>query len=124
MDLHALGVGVEFIVFDNDSSMRVHLHHIATYRNGNLPLDMYQPSFLYDPSHRIKCMVKDIFELDLMGKGKSECEKIDALQIKKYTEYWIAKSKLLSFEHQTLPNAPVETLFVCNEWCDTNLSRS
>ena len=80
--LHLKGVGVEFIVSDDDSTMRAHLTHLGTVKNGKLPLDVRQPSFLCDPSHRIKVMVKNIFGIDLVGKKNSECQKIDSLQVK------------------------------------------
>ena len=57
--LHALGIHLEFIVSDDDSTMRAHLHHIDTYKGGKLPLSVPQPIFLCDPSHRIKVMVKE-----------------------------------------------------------------
>ena len=81
-DLHHLGIGIEFIVSDNDSTMRAHLRWIGTEKNAKLPLNVYQPSFLCDPSHRIKVMVKDIFALALQSKSKSNAEKIDAMRVK------------------------------------------
>ena len=61
--LHAKGIGVEFIVSDDDSTMRAHLTHLGVVKNGKLPLDVPQPMFLCDPSHRIKVMVKELFGL-------------------------------------------------------------
>ena len=83
LSLHSHAISVEFLVSDDDSTMRAHLRHIGMDK-GKLPLDVPAPTFLCDPSHRIKVMVKDIFGLALMSKTKSECEKIDALRIKKY----------------------------------------
>ena len=118
LDLHSKRVGVEFIVSDDDSTMRAHLRHIGSDK-GKLPLDVAEPTFLCDPSHRIKVMVKDMFALALMSKTKSECEKIDALRIKKYLGCWVGKSKLLPYnEFKKQSNAPVEHLFGCHEWCD------
>ena len=97
LDLHSKGVGVEFIVSDDDSTMRAHLTHVGADK-GKLPLHVPEPKFLCDPSHRIKVMVKDIFGLALMSKKKSECEKIDALRLKKYLGCWVGKSKLLPFD--------------------------
>ena len=96
--LHAKGIGVKFIVSDDDSIMRAHLTHIDVVKNGKLPLGVPQPMFLCNPLHRIKVMVKDIFGLALSSKEKSECEKIDALQVKKYLGCWVGKSKLLPFD--------------------------
>ena len=41
LELHALGVGVEFIVLDDDSTIRAHLSHIGTHKNGMLPVDVH-----------------------------------------------------------------------------------
>ena len=87
-------------------------------KNAKLPKDVHQPIFLCDPSHRIKVMVKDVFALALMSNSKSECQKIDALRLKKYFGFWIGKSKLLPFQKfKELSKAPVEHLFGCHEWC-------
>jgi hypothetical protein len=116
--LHGKGISVEHIVSDDDSTMRAHLRHIGNEK-GKLPLDVLEPTFLCDPSHRIKVMVKDIFGLALSSKAKSECEKIDALRLKKYYGCMIGKSKLLPYEKfKEAANAPVEHLFGCHEWCD------
>ena len=116
LELHRLGIAVEFIVSDDDSTMRAHLHHVGTIKNGKLPIYVFAPSFLCDPSHRIKVMVKDIFGLALMSNSKSECEKIDTLRLKKYIGCWIGKSKLLPFKQfKELSKAPVEHLFGCHE---------
>ena len=80
--MHALGVEIEFIVLDDDLTMRAHLKHVGTHKHGKLPLHILVPLFLCDPSHRIKVMVKDIFGLALASNSKSECQKIDALRLK------------------------------------------
>ena len=79
--LDGQGIGVEFIVSDDDSTMRAHLKHIGNDK-GKLPINVLEPTFLCDPSHRVKVMVKDIFGLALSSKTKSECEKIDAVRLK------------------------------------------
>ena len=118
LNLHSRGIRIEFIVSDDDSTMRAHLTHIGSDK-GKLPLYVFAPGFLCDPSHRVKVMVKDIFALALMSNAKSECEKIDALRIKKYVGCMIGKSKLLPFEQfKQAANAPIEHLFGCHEWCD------
>ena len=82
--LDGQGIGVEFIVSDDDSTMRAHLKHIGNDK-GKLPINVLEPTFLCDPSHRVKVMVKDIFGFALSRKTKSECEKIDALRLKSIT---------------------------------------
>ena len=82
LELYILGVRVEYICSDDDSTMRAHLHHIGTVPKAKLPIDIPEPEFLYNASHCIKVMLKDIFGLALISKAKSECEKIDALRLK------------------------------------------
>ena len=71
-----IGVSIEYIVSDDDSTMRATLRHIGTHKNGKLPLHISEPTFLCDPSHRIKVMVKDVFGLALMSNSKSEYRKL------------------------------------------------
>ena len=73
--LHSRGVDVEFIISDDCSTMRAHLKNVGGNK-GKLPLDEPKPKFLWDPSHHIKVIVKDIFGLALMSKKKSEREKL------------------------------------------------
>ena len=116
--LHDRGISIEFIVSDDDSTMRATLQHIGTHKNGKLRLDVLVPTFLCDPSHRIKVMVKDIFVMALSSDAKCECKKIDALRLKKYIGCMIAKSKMLPFpQFKKLSKAPIEHLFGCHEWC-------
>ena len=86
VELAAMGVGVEFIVLDDNSTMHAHLKNVGTHTGGKLPLDVSQPTFLCDPSHCVKVMVKEIFKLALASK-KSECENIGALRLK---NTWVA----------------------------------
>ena len=121
LDLHGIGVSIQYIVSDDDSTMRATLQHIGTHKNGKLLLHISEPTFLCDPSHRIKVMVKDVFGLALMSNSKSECRKIDALRLKKYIGCWIGKSKLMPFDHfKTLSKAPVEHLFGNHQWCSSD----
>ena len=70
---------MEFIVSDDDSTMRAHLQHEPS---GKLPPGIPIPCFKADPSHRVKCMAGPIFKLVKGTKNPRECKKIDALQIK------------------------------------------
>ena len=121
VELHReTNVGIEAIVSDDDSTMRAHLHHIDTYKGGKLPLSVPQPIFLCDPSHRIKVMVKEIFALALSSKAKSDCEKIDALRLKKYLGCYVGKNKSLPWAtFKAKSKAPVEHMFGTHEWCNS-----
>ena len=45
LDLHSKGIRIEFIVSDDDSTMRAHLTHIGSGK-GKLPLAVFAPGFL------------------------------------------------------------------------------
>ena len=66
---------IEYIVSDDDSSMRSHLRHIDD--GGKLPPNVPQPTFLADPSHRIKTMCSPIYKMITDTKDPSKCKKID-----------------------------------------------
>ena len=82
LELHSLGVHIEFIVSDYDSTICAYLQHTGTIINGKLPLDISQPTFIYNPSRHIKVMVKSICSLASQSKEKSECGKIDTIRWK------------------------------------------
>ena len=112
-------VGIEFIVSDDDSTMRAHLQHACNHKHGKLPIDIAEPSFLADPSHRIKVMCKEVFKLALQSKQSSGCELIDALRLKKYIGCFVYKNRHLPPEKfAAKAMAPIEHLFDCHEWCD------
>ena len=101
-------IGVEYIVSDDDSTMRAHCHHAANHINGCLPDHIPEPSFLADPSHRIKVMCKEVFKLALASKTQSECELIDALRLKKYIGCFVYKNRHLPLnEFHAKAMAPV-----------------
>ena len=121
LDLHRIGVSVEFVVSDDDSTMRATLKHVGTHKHGKLPLHVTEPSFLCNPLHRIKVMEKEVIGLALMSNSKSECQKIDAMRLKKYIGCWIGKSKLMPFdEFKALSKAPLEHLFGNHQWCSSD----
>ena len=46
---------------NDDSTMLAHLTHIGTEK-GKLPLDVLEHTFLCDPSHGVKVMVKNTWD--------------------------------------------------------------
>ena len=108
---------VEYIVSDDDSTMRAHLQYDG---KGKLPIHIPIPIFLADPSHRVKVMSSPIFKL-AQGETKDprQCKKIDALRIKKYIGCYIYQNRNLPISQMIKKaKAPVEHLFNCHEWCD------
>ena len=66
---------IELLVSDDDSSMRSHLRHFEN--DGKLPANVPEPSFLADPSHRIKTMCSPIYKMITGTKDPRKCKKID-----------------------------------------------
>ena len=111
---------LKHMVSDDDSTMRSLLQHPCNHNKGLLPLTIPQPVFLADPSHRIKVMSKPFFKMVTTTKDPSKCKMIDALRIKKYLGCFIYKNRTLPLEQFVKKaNAPVEHLFNCHEWCDS-----
>ena len=75
-------VGVEYIIYDVDSTIRAQLHHSANNKIGNISENIIEPLFLVDLSHRIKVMCKEVFNLSLASKQSSYYELIDVLRFK------------------------------------------
>ena len=63
-------ISVGYIFSYDDSTMYDHLTHVGIVKNGKIPLDVPRSSFLCDPSHHIKVMVKDLFGLALSSREK------------------------------------------------------
>jgi len=107
-------------VSDDDSTMRSLLQHESKNNKGKLPPNIPEPVFLADPSHRIKVMFKPFFLMVKNTKDPNECKMIDALRIKKYLGCCIYKNKHLPInEFVQKAHAPIEHLFNCHEWCDS-----
>ena len=93
---------IDAIIREYDSTMRAVLKR--PYKNargqvlkslkGKLHTEIPEPSFLADPSHRLKVVEKHIFSIvnktrDLLCR----CTKADALRLKKYWGYMIEKNR-------------------------------
>ena len=112
-------VFVEYVVSDDDSTMRAYCK--AAENGGKLPQGIPEPTFYADPSHRIKCMAKPIYKMVTSPpvKDPGRCKNIDACRVKKYTSCCIAKNRMLPIdEFCSKAKAPIEHLFNCHTWCD------
>ena len=99
--------------------MRAHCR--SKDNGGKLPEGIPEPRFLADPSHRIKCMSKPIFNMVTSPpvKDPGRAKNIDACRVKKYSGCCIAKNKMISLdEFCSKAKAPIEHLFNCHTWCD------
>ena len=104
------------IVSDDDTTLR---SNCCNKSKGGLVDDIIpEPTFLADPSHRIKCMVKPIFRLVKKTKDPNSVKTIDALRLKKYLSCYIMQGRDQDFE--TFYNnryAPLEYIFDNHAYC-------
>ena len=93
---------IDVVVSGEDSTMRAVLKHqiigvrgqVLKTSKGKLDVQIPEPSFLADPSHRIKVVAKHI--LYVVNDSKAQrcgCTRADALRIKKYWGYMIKKNR-------------------------------
>ena len=82
---------IDIIVSDNDSTMRAVLKHpskgsrgqVLKSLKGKLHEDIPKPSFLADPSHRVKVVAKHTFSIVNESRHlRCRCTKADALRLK------------------------------------------
>ena len=108
------------MVSDDDSTMRSLLQHKSNHEKGKLPDNVQEPIFFADPSHRIKVMCKPFFKMVTKTKDPRKCKNIDALRVKKYLGCFIYLNRHLPLDEFVLKSrAPIEHLFNCHEWCDS-----
>ena len=113
-------IALDYIVADDDCSMRAKLrHHTSAHKTGSLPDNIPEPSWLADPSHRCKVAVKPIFALASLGNQQSECTNVDVLRIKKYWGYMIKMYRNTSLDEiRHAAKQIVEHLFNNHDGCD------
>ena len=83
---------IDVIVSNNDSTMRAVIKHpykgargqVLKSSKGKLPTEIPEPSFLADPSHRVKVVEKHIFSIINKSRDlRCGCTKADDLRHKK-----------------------------------------
>ena len=82
-------IALQYIVSDDDSSMRTLLKHGYNHPKGKLELEIPELDWLVDHSHRTKVVTKPIFALVNTTKSKLVCTKVDTIRVKKYYGYMI-----------------------------------
>ena len=104
--------------------MRALLNHGCNHPMGNLKLEIPEPDWLADPSHRTKAVAKPIIALAIAPNSKSSCTKVDAIRIKKYYEYMLKTNRMKTIEEiKFASKASIEHLFNNNEYCDSRWCR-
>ena len=93
---------VDIIVSDKDSTIQAVLKHpligvrgqVLKISKGKLYEEIPGPSFLSDPSHRVKVVPKHIFSIVNESRAhQGGCTKADSLRIKKAWEYMIKNNR-------------------------------
>ena len=80
---------LQYIVSDDDSSMRTLLKHGCNHPKVKLKLEILEPDWLANPSHRTKVVAKPMFALANAPKSISVCTKVDVVRVKKCYGYMI-----------------------------------
>ena len=109
------------LVTDDDSTMRANLKHKTNNNKGKLDDNVPEPTFLADPGHRVKVMVKKLFARVSKNKDPNKIKNIDALRIKKYTACYITQKRTGDFgDFVRNALAPVEHMFDNHIYCDSS----
>ena len=82
------------IVSDDDSSLRKNLRHV-NHDAGSLEEGIPEPTFLADPSHRIKVMTAPIYKMVINTMDPRRCKKNDANRLKKYCSCYVYQNRHL-----------------------------
>ena len=92
----------DITVADNDSTMRAVLKHpskgsqgqVLESSKGKLDEEIPEPSFLADPSHRVKVVAKHIFYITNESRAqRCGCTKADSIRLKKDWGYMILNNR-------------------------------
>ena len=93
---------IDVIVSDDDSTIRAVLEHpykgaqgqVLKSSKGKLHTEIPEPSFLVDPSHRVKVVAKHSFSIVNESRDlRCGCIKADSLRLKKYWGYTIKNNR-------------------------------
>ena len=117
-------IALQYIVSDDDSSMRALLKHSTNHSKGKLKAEIPEPEWLADPSHRTKVVAKPFFALANAPKSQSLCTKVDAIRVKKCYGYMIKNNCNKTIDEiKVASKAVIEHLFNNHEYCDSRWCR-
>ena len=117
-------IALQYIVSNDDSSMRVLLKHGCNYPKGKLKLQIPEPKWLADSSHRTKFVAKPIFSLATLPKRRSSCTKFDAIRVNKYYGYMLKSNCMKKIDEIKIASKIViDYLFNKHEYCDSRWCR-
>ena len=123
---------IDVIIRDNDSTIQSVLKHpskgaqdqVLKSSKGKLHTEIPEPSFLADPSYRVKVVAKHIFSIVNKRRDlRCGCTKADSLHLKTYWGYMIKKNREKTIEKLSeASKVPLEHMFNSHanysaEWC-------
>ena len=118
---------IDIIVSNDESTMRAVLKHpskgaqgqVLKSLKGKLREDITEPSFLADPSHRMKVVAKHIFSIVNESRDlQCGCTKADALRLKKDWGYTIKNNRDKKIEELSeASKAPLEHMVNSHDNC-------
>ena len=114
----------EFIVSDDDTTMKKYLTHPEKRPRGEkniggrLPKEIPVPTWFADPTHRAKCVAGKFFNYN---KSEKNMSKLDCLRLKKYYSYYIKCNRKKSLS-EIMDNimAPIDHLFDDHTHCESS----
>ena len=117
-------IALQYIVSDDDSSMRTLLKHGYNHPKGKLELEIPELDWLAYHSHRPKVVTKPIFALANATKSQLACTKVDTIRVKKYYGYMIKNNRMkIIGEIKFVSKVVIEHLFNNHEYCDSRWCR-
>ena len=98
--------------------MAKNIERIKKSDKGCLPLTVPEPTFLSDPSHRVRVLLRPAFMKSNGPVSLERPSKADCLRLKVYYGAWIRKNRNLSLaEFSISSKAPINHLFGCHDYC-------
>lgn len=107
------------IVSEDDSPIRALLIYYYNHPRGKLNVEIHEPGWLADLSHRTKVVAKPVFALATVSKIKSSCTNVDVIRMKKYHDYILKTNRMKTIaEIKVASKAVIEHLFNNHDYCD------
>ena len=118
---------LDYIITDDDTKMKKYLTHPKYLPRGkkniggSLPIEIPQPNWYADPTHRAKCVAGSFFELCKGKKSDIRANKLDAFRMKKYYSYYIKQNRGKGISYlMKHAMAPLDHMFDDHSLCDSS----
>jgi hypothetical protein len=111
------GVSICTIITDDDSNRRSKSRHVAN--GGILPMDVEEPQFRADPSHRKHVVARAIYNLSSLPMKRSAVTKGLATHLKYCYGAWVKRNRHHTVEElSVLVHNILDHICGCHERCD------